>query len=244
MKQGRSAPAAAALPANLVGLEMEARRRQRLTTRALLDKGRTPLTVIQVAEAAAGLADTVMQTAAEQHPPRPPLACREGCAWCCHKVVGTAAPEVLRIVQFLHEHLSPEDVSATRDRAVRLDEQRRSLQHDTWAADRLPCPLLVNGRCSVYPVRPLTCRGYNSSDARRCELSVTSRSHVSVPRSEVQHRLGTFVLDGLRSGLAEARLAGDRLELTAALRIALTVPDAADRWLRGEAVFAPARQQG
>ena len=239
MKQPRNAPAA--VP---VGIELEARRRQRLTTRALLDQGRTPLAVIGVADAAAGLADTAMQTAAREDPPRPPLACREGCAWCCHKVVGTATPEVLRIVHFLHQTVSAEQVAATRDRAVRLEEQRRSLKHDAWAADRLPCPLLVEGRCSVYPVRPLTCRAYNSSDAGRCELSVTSRDHVTVPRNEVQHRLGTFVLDGLRSGLGEARLPGDLLDLTAALRIALTVPDAAERWLRGEAVFAPARLPG
>ena len=50
----------------------------------------------------------------------------------------------------------------------------------------------------------------------------------------------TFVLDGMRAGLSESGLQGDRVELTAALRIALEVPDAAERWLAGEAVFAPA----
>jgi hypothetical protein len=45
----------------------------------------------------------------------------------------------------------------------------------------------------------------------------------------------------MRAGLAEARLDGELLELTAALDLALRVPDAAERWLAGEAVFAPAR---
>ena len=45
----------------------------------------------------------------------------------------------------------------------------------------------------------------------------------------------------MRAGLAEAGLKGDLLELTAALRIAFEVPDAFERWLAGEAVFAPAR---
>jgi Fe-S-cluster containining protein len=239
MKQSRSASTA------LDGGELEARRRQRLTTRALLEKSRTPLTVLQAVETAAELADAAIRTAAEQHPPRPPLACRAGCAWCCHKLVGTAAPEVLRIARFVRETFSEEDVAAVRDRADRLDEQRRSLTDDPWVAERLPCPLLLaDGRCSVYPVRPLTCRGYNSSDARRCEESVTSREHVTVPKDQVQLRLGTFILDGLSSGVAEAGLAGDRLELTAALRVALTVPDAAERWLRGEPVFAAARLPG
>jgi Fe-S-cluster containining protein len=229
----------------LDGGEIEARRRQRLTTRALLEKSRTPLAVLQVSETAAESADTGIRTRAEQHPPKPPLACRAGCAWCCHKLVGTVAPEVLRIANFVRETFSAEDVATLTDRAAGLDEQRRSLTHDPWAAERLPCALLLeDGRCSVYPVRPLTCRGYNSTDVRRCEESATSRAHVTVPKDQVQLRLGTFVLDGLCAGVAEAGLAGDRLELTAALRVALTVPDTAERWLRGEPVFASARLPG
>jgi Fe-S-cluster containining protein len=223
------------------GLELEARRAQRLHTREALQGGRTPLQVIAVAEAAAGRADKAVQDVTARYPPRPPLACKEGCAWCCHKRVGTTAPEVLRIAAFLRQNLSAEAYQAVRERILRGDEQRRALKEDRWAAARLPCPLLVQDRCSVYPVRPLTCRGYNSSAARACEQVVKVRGPVEVPVYAPQHRLATFVLDGLRAGLAEAGLPGDLLELTAALRIAVTVPDAAERWLAGEPVFAPAR---
>jgi hypothetical protein len=51
----------------------------------------------------------------------------------------------------------------------------------------------------------------------------------------------TFVLDGMRAGLEQSHRDGELLELTAALAIALSVPDAAERWLAGERVFAPAR---
>jgi hypothetical protein len=50
-----------------------------------------------------------------------------------------------------------------------------------------------------------------------------------------------MVLDGMCAGLKESRLGGEVLELAAALHIALTVPDAIDRWLNGEPVFAPAK---
>src|SRR5262249_17286877 len=105
MKHSRSASTA------LDGGELEARRRQRLTTRAVVEKSGTPLTALRAVEAAAELADAAIRTAAEQHPPRPPLACRAGCAWCCHKLVGTAAPEVLRIARFVRETFSEEDVA-------------------------------------------------------------------------------------------------------------------------------------
>jgi hypothetical protein len=102
--------------------------------------------------------------------------------------------------------------------------------------------LLVEHRCCAYPVRPLTCRGFNSYDASRCEQFVKSRAPVDIPMYLSQQRLMTFVLDGTRAGLQAVGLRDDLLELTAALRIALDVPDALERWLAGEPVFAPARQ--
>jgi Putative zinc- or iron-chelating domain len=223
------------------GLEWEARREQRLETVQTLRSGRTSLQVIALAQDASDRAERGMQTTLAQHPPRPPLACTEGCAWCCRKVVGCAAPEVLHIAAYLQEHLSPEQMEATRQRVIERDGERRSLRQDSWAAKRVACPLLVDERCCVYPVRPLTCRGFNSTDARACERSVKSREHVDVPTHAPPHRLATFVLDGLRSGLGEAGLSGDLLELTAALRVALALPDAAQQWLAGQPIFAGAR---
>lgn len=223
------------------GIEFEARRIQRLKTAETIRAQRTPLQVIEIAEHAAGLADQFIQTAVSQSPPTPPLACREGCAWCCHKLVGTTAPEVFRIADYIQESLPPDELEIVRNRVIRRDEERKAMRSDRWSAARLPCSLLVNDRCSVYPVRPLTCRGFNSSDARACERWVKSRDRVDVPIYEQQLRLATFVLDGLRAGLAECKVPNDLLELTAALRIVLTVPDAFSRWLAGEGVFATAR---
>jgi Fe-S-cluster containining protein len=224
-------------------LELDARRHQRLKTTATLQGQRTPLQIIDIAEHAASLTDESIEKAAEKFPPSPPLACQEGCAWCCHKLVGTAAPEVFRIADYLQNHLPAEHFQTIRDQIIQRDEQRKGLRENRWSAARLPCSLLVDNRCSVYPVRPLTCRGFNSSDARQCERWVKKRERVEVPMYEPQHRLATFVLDGLRAGLSESGLPNDLLELSAALRIALTLPNAFDRWLAGEPIFAPARMR-
>src|SRR5439155_723885 len=76
------------------GLEFDARRAQRLKTTAALQSQRTSLQVIEIAERAACLTDESIQKVVKEYPPSPPLACREGCAWCCHKLVGTTALEV------------------------------------------------------------------------------------------------------------------------------------------------------
>jgi Fe-S-cluster containining protein len=224
----------------LSGLELDARRTERLRTVEILRKGRTPLTVIEVADHASTLAEGAVRQAMAKYPP-PPAACKEGCDWCCYYVVGASVPEVVRIVEYLRRTLSAQEMDATRERIARADDAKRAMKPAERAGARLPCPLLVNHRCCAYPVRPLTCRGFNSSDAHECELSLQSRSKANVPVYAPQMRLSAFVLDGTRAGLAESGLKGDRVELTAALRIALEVPDAVDRWLAGEAAFAAAR---
>src|SRR5262249_21283762 len=143
----------------------------------------------------------------------------------------------------LQANFTQQELQTMQDQIVQRDEQRKGLREDRWSAARLPCPLLVDNRCSVYPVRPLTCRGFNSSDAHQCERWVKKRERIEVPIYERQHRLATFVLDGLRAGLSESGLPDDLLELTSALRIALTLPNAFDRWLAGEPIFAPARMR-
>ncbi len=222
----------------VTGADLDARRAQRLRTIESLRSGRTPLAVIAVAEHAAGLAD---QASRETLPRQPPLACQEGCAWCCHKVVGVSAPEVFRIAAFLEQTQSPEHLRATRERVNRVEEQREALASDRWAAVRLPCPLLANDRCSVYPVRPLTCRGYASTDAGACERHVRSRARVEVPLWAPTQRRSALLLDGLLAGLTEAGLRGERLALGLALRLALADPETQNGWLRGEPVFARAR---
>ncbi len=224
----------------LTGVELDARRRERLKTVEVLKTGRTPLNLIEVANDAATLATEEIEEF-KKSSPAPRLACKEGCDWCCYLTVGTCVPEVVNILQYLRQHLSHDEFGRFQERVVAFDNQKRAMRPGEREAAHLPCPLLVNHRCTAYPVRPLTCRGFNSSDARKCELFLEEGNRIRVPVYTPQLRLNTFVLDGLRAGLTESRLKGDLLELTAALRIALEVPDAIERWLAGESVFGPAR---
>jgi hypothetical protein len=206
----------------------------------MLKLGRTPLQVIAVADGATVVAEGNVEVAKKMLRP-PALACKEGCDWCCYLNVGTSAPEVIRIAEYLRKTLSAEELEAIRQRLAVRDDQRREQKAARRAYQPGPCALLVNHRCSVYPVRPLTCRGANSTDADACERFLKEPKKTELPVYSPQHRLTAFVLDGMRAGVAEAGLKGDLLELTAALRIAFEVPDAVDRWLAGEPVFAGAR---
>jgi hypothetical protein len=238
MKKGTNRRAAAR-PDPLAGLELDARRAERVRTAEALRGGRTPLTLVAIADHAVGVADEAVRKAVRAQPP-PASACREGCDWCCHLTVGTSVPEVVRIVEHLRQTLSPDEFRAFRERVLRLDAERRQ-RPAARGKTGLPCALLVDHRCTAYPVRPLTCRGFNSSDAARCERFVESSGKTAVPLYAPQMRLAVFVLDGVRAGLSESGLPGERLELTAALRVALEVPGAVEAFLAGEPAFAEAR---
>jgi hypothetical protein len=223
----------------LEGLEMDARRQQRLKTKEILQNGRTPLEVIAVADQGNLIADEALRKAVTVQRP-PALACKEGCDWCCSLDVGTTVPEVIRIAVYLRQNFSEEELGRLRERLARRAVHQRERQTSRRGEPPLPCALLVDHRCSVYPVRPLTCRGSNSTDPRMCKRFLTQPTTV-LPTYAPQNRIHVFVLDGMRAGVGEASLKGDLLELSAALRIALEQADAAERWLAGEPVFAAAR---
>jgi hypothetical protein len=50
-----------------------------------------------------------------------------------------------------------------------LREKSRELSSTERFSPDHPCAFLEGGRCSIYEVRPLSCRGMNSLDATECE---------------------------------------------------------------------------
>jgi hypothetical protein len=223
----------------LADLEWRARHTQRVRTGERLRGGRISLALVDVADHASRLAEHTVGLAGRVDPPSP-SACKIGCDWCCHLTVGAGVPEVVRIVDYLRRTLTADEFGALRERVVRLDARRQELKGST-GDPQLPCALLVDHRCTAYPVRPLMCGGFNSSDAAECERFLRSSGQTPLPLYAPQLRLAAFILDGMTAGLSDSGLTGERVELTAALHIALEVPDAVERFLAGEPTFAAAR---
>lgn len=229
-------PAVAAL-----ARQMKVSERQRIITLKVLNGGRAATSAMEVAGAAHLTADM----AVEIMKPTRPLACREGCAWCCYVQVAVTAPEALVVVAHLRETRSADELRAVHERIVELDNQTRGLGHVERADRQYRCALLVDDRCSVYAVRPLMCRGLASFDDAVCKLAwETDANNVPIPVHRGQRIAVSAVEKGLMDGLADASLDGRQLELTAALRIAIETPDAAEHWLAGEPIFEAAALSG
>jgi Fe-S-cluster containining protein len=100
-------------------------------------------------------------------------ACQTNCSWCCHMTVVTAIPEIFLLIQYLISHLSADQYQ---DRLTSI-----KTAYDAWMGipgrayrnTNIRCPLLeggdTDGACSVYPSRPLACRGWNSYDVEACK---------------------------------------------------------------------------
>lgn len=213
---------------------------RRLVIKALR-RGYTIETLNNIFASSVSLAGGVLAAVRRVKGASKPAACRAGCNYCCHLQVEISVPELLSLVSYVNENFSPEEMEALKARVHEAELQTRGMNSYERLFARVLCPLLSDGQCSVYPARPLVCRGYNSYNWAICAQDLNyPRSWRLIPHDSAQKNIYSDVLEGLSSGLKEEGLSSDFLELIAALHIALDQPDAGERWLAGEPVFQSA----
>ncbi len=168
------------------------------------------------------------------------IACHAGCHWCCHMKVSLTAPELFALVEYLQSSVSQHDRERIGARAAELSRDPRIFSSDAKVEARIPCAMLSEqGACLVYPARPLACRGYNSLDAESCRRSLDDDLEI-IEQNEPLVRESAALALGFLAGIEDAALPAELLELTSGLHLALSEPNALQRWLAGEAVFAAA----
>lgn len=81
------------------------------------------------------------------------LACRKGCAHCCktHQTIPVYPLELVGLSWYVTEKIAGPERET-------IKNQLRNYQEND------PCPFLVNGTCSVHPLRPVACRQFNVFD--------------------------------------------------------------------------------
>jgi hypothetical protein len=184
----------------------------------------------------ADAAEDVLRSCLQVLPPDPPIACGEGCAHCCLLLAEVRPAEALYMAAHLRAVLSADRLDAVRAKVVAVARRVRGMDKHARAEARIPCSLLEEERCSVYEARPFACRACNSSSAADCEAALGDAKVTTIryaPQSALYHYAGAALLQALDV----AGLHHERMELNTALAVALSTPDAAERWLAGEPVF-------
>ena len=95
-------------------------------------------------------------------------SCKLGCCHCCRYRIVMNIAETRTLARYIKREFSPEQRKDLRKRTRRWHEWDDSLRGRRTPADRARqtdlypddpcCPLLINGACSAYRVRPVVCR--------------------------------------------------------------------------------------
>ena len=203
---------------------------------------KTKLQIGAAADTAATAYEDAVAGLAKWVPPERELACRQGCTHCCHLTVLADAATVLRIARHIQETFDAAARARLDSRIADRQSRHTTLEQPARQLRRDPCPLLEDDRCTAYAVRPLICRSFNSMDLATCEREILGGGNPEgIDAWRIPWLVGLAVNEGLMSGLLEAGYGDGDIELVQGLAIALARPDAAERWLAGEPVFAAAR---
>ena len=97
------------------------------------------------------------------------LACCDGCWICCHLRVDVFAHEVLLLAEFIRKRFAVPELESLMARLAAHSEQVLALEPVEHVSQNIRCPMLQEGRCSVYAARPLACRRYHSRELAACE---------------------------------------------------------------------------
>jgi Fe-S-cluster containining protein len=127
------------------------------------------------------------------------LVCKKGCSICCTQNVVATAVEGELIHRFIREHDKVEWFAAklqlkaaTRRPALTTNSfaasclQGDDVEPDSYGSSK-PCPFLEEGCCSIYEVRPFSCRCFASTELCRPGVpALIGQSYLSASTAVMQ----------------------------------------------------------
>jgi Fe-S-cluster containining protein len=160
------------------------------------------------------------------------LACRAGCTWCCHFSVDVRAVEVFGILDFVEQTFTADEkarvyaeIRANSAALGNLDEFERMKRN-------VKCAFLREGRCSIYSVRPQTCRNYHATSAVGCQQSYEEPDNLDIDPefAPLVYQAGGAHVDAVTAAMREAGYDTNVYEMNNAIDVALLEPGARERF--------------
>jgi uncharacterized protein len=177
------------------------------------------------ARIAMAIADAAASAFMAHFPNQPRRDCRAGCDACCHLYVMIPPGVAEAIGEYLVNRLDPAALAALRVELEKAAAAAKALADPSTLRRR--CPLLgADGLCTIYEVRPPTCRAFTSKSAAACRsLAFDPDGAVTaIPQNPSQFRVYVEASDALqKAALARGRPA-HQTGLAAALLAVLPAP--------------------
>ena len=169
--------------------------------------------------------------------PEGKVECRRGCDFCCRRIVVAGVSEAVRIGEHVRKTFSASQKEALAARAAAYAADSLPFRDGRALMARPTCPFLVEGDCSIYELRPLACRGWNSYSARACQARANDPSPL-IPQGDARQSTAAQALlyDHSRA-LAALGLSHHLVDLGLAAASLAKDPELTGRYLNGEPVL-------
>ncbi len=167
------------------------------------------------------------------------LACQAGCSWCCHFSVDVRAAEVFRILDFVEREMPDAQREAIYRTIGENSHIFAALDEDARAQLNVKCPFLEEGRCTIYPVRPQSCRNYHATDSAGCQQSYDhpDDSEIDPDFAPGVYQAGTAHVEAFSAAMEAAGYDVDAYEINVALNAAILDATARPRFLSKQSPF-------
>ncbi len=198
--------------------------------------------ISQLVQKAQLLTDSIIRDTVEYGPINHHPVCAEGCNACCHLHVVAHPMEVIAVAEHLHRTTTREELGEIQQRINQHIDQTNGQNAEARRSIRPACPLLKDGRCEIYSVRPIACRGWNSLDRNICDADLADPSlKAATPVNLGQYVMAGRVAEGLAAASFSLSLESHAIDFVRGLRIALEDPELSARLWRGRGdVFSAA----
>lgn len=182
----------------------------------------------------------IAQQGLDASPTKAMRQCCKGCSYCCYIVVGVLPSEAIAIAEYVRQELPPEQreqiVQRLRDTVAKVSKMTLKEHRET----NVRCSLLADdGTCSVYPVRPIECRGHTSVSVEKCKVAYDdpTNDEDDIPEEVFPKVCSTAVGVAYRIAMDERGIDKRSYELNAAVLRAIESQNASRRWRHKEQLF-------
>lgn len=167
------------------------------------------------------------------------IACKSGCFYCCHLKIDVQPSEAFILADHIRKNFTDEERKRIEDQARANWTKIQPLTDMQQRLAALPCPLLKDGKCSVYSVRPSLCRTMHSRRVQPCQTLLTDphgpdQSEDPIP--SVRVTTASAIL-GASQGFSELGYDAQGYDINPALLEALNNPKAEKRWRDKKSAF-------
>jgi predicted O-linked N-acetylglucosamine transferase (SPINDLY family)/Fe-S-cluster containining protein len=213
---------------------------QERQTEAIVDADRSPKGLRASVEGAFAASEAELQqlnrvlAGAVAEGSAKPIECRPGCSHCCQRTPEATFAEATAAAAYVEESFSGYAKDALTAKLADYVRHTAPIRPAGLSENRLQCPFLESGLCSIYPARPLSCRALNSVDASVCErIAKGEENNGERPTVPAQVGILSALRTGLRLGLAFEAMDARLMDLPFVVSKLLADPLAGEQFCGG-----------